>query len=237
MFALGFFIILMFPRGHHNLYNEARILHRDISVGNLMYDLRDGILYGIVNDYDNAVILDQDGNPQAPPSTHRTGTIPFMALDLLAPEPPARHLYRHDLESFFYVLVWTAVFFPREGRNSASAAKLDRWCNGNAKQRFDAKYTDVMDPRMIERLKFTDSFRALVDVAGDLHGLVCFGHTALIRSQLPKAMLERLGDKAIDSATLGGNITFKQFDEALTMALGKALRVVNSTGRGETGET
>ena len=43
----------------------------------------------------------------------RTGTGPFMAIDLLRKGPVPLHLYRHDLESFFYVLVYVcAVWDP-----------------------------------------------------------------------------------------------------------------------------
>lgn len=35
-----------------------------------------------------------------------TGMVPFMALDLLASVPAPTHLYRHDLESFFWVLTY-----------------------------------------------------------------------------------------------------------------------------------
>ncbi|KAI0928127.1 hypothetical protein AcW1_005472 [Taiwanofungus camphoratus] len=42
---------------------------------------------------------------------YRTGTGPFMALDLLKSGDTPLHLYRHDLESFFYVLVWFCVGF------------------------------------------------------------------------------------------------------------------------------
>ncbi|THH16404.1 hypothetical protein EUX98_g9302, partial [Antrodiella citrinella] len=44
---------------------------------------------------------------------YRTGTGPFMAYELLSYHPPPAHLYRHDLESFFWVLAWfCAVFNP-----------------------------------------------------------------------------------------------------------------------------
>lgn len=33
----------------------------------------------------------------------RTGTLEFMAVEVLRNES---HTYRHDLESFFYVLIW-----------------------------------------------------------------------------------------------------------------------------------
>ncbi|KAI0955472.1 hypothetical protein AcW1_010340 [Taiwanofungus camphoratus] len=46
---------------------------------------------------------------------YRTGTGPFMALDLLEKGNPPLHRYRHDLESFFFVLVWfCAVFEPEK---------------------------------------------------------------------------------------------------------------------------
>ena len=45
------------------------------------------------------------------------GTAPFMALDLLLYNQPPTHLYRHDLESFYWVLVWfTAVFEPEKNK-------------------------------------------------------------------------------------------------------------------------
>jgi hypothetical protein len=43
-------------------------------------------------------------------SKQRTGTEPFMAVDLLEPDPPA-HMYRHDLESMFYVIIWITSRF------------------------------------------------------------------------------------------------------------------------------
>ncbi|TFY53177.1 hypothetical protein EVJ58_g9593 [Rhodofomes roseus] len=42
---------------------------------------------------------------------YRTGTGPFMAVDLLRTEAPPFHLYRHDLESFFYVLIYVCAVY------------------------------------------------------------------------------------------------------------------------------
>lgn len=44
-------------------------------------------------------------NPRRPSSNHRTVTLSFMAIDLLVSSHPPQ-MYCHDLESFFYVLVW-----------------------------------------------------------------------------------------------------------------------------------
>ncbi|KAH9478736.1 hypothetical protein JR316_0009196 [Psilocybe cubensis] len=71
------------------------------------------------------VILGSDGKPTTPSTGdhHITGTLPFMAGDLLKtpedratfqltyPTIPTYHLYRHDLESFFYILVWAATCY------------------------------------------------------------------------------------------------------------------------------
>ncbi|TFY54756.1 hypothetical protein EVJ58_g8676 [Rhodofomes roseus] len=40
---------------------------------------------------------------------YRTGTGPFMALDLLREGNPPIHKYRHDLESFFYLYAYAAA--------------------------------------------------------------------------------------------------------------------------------
>jgi hypothetical protein len=63
-------------------------------------------IYAVLNDFDLAVSADV----KITSSKQRTGTKPFMAIDLLRPDPPV-HMYRHDLESLFYVLVWTTSRF------------------------------------------------------------------------------------------------------------------------------
>lgn len=129
------------PAAHHWVYKTAGILHHDISVGNIMYAREDkggGAVRGVLCDWDLA--YDPDPCPQPPktlkatatshkvndeiivekhdPNVHvgscyRTGTRPFMAVDLLAAGEVPSHQYRHDLESFFYVLIWfCAVFDP-----------------------------------------------------------------------------------------------------------------------------
>ena len=84
------------------------IRHGDISYNNLMYDSPDdaGEPVGIVNDYDLATWVDHSAT-----NTNRTGTIPFMAIDLLdgGLEDRIPRLYRHDLESFVWVLAYITI--------------------------------------------------------------------------------------------------------------------------------
>jgi hypothetical protein len=89
--------------GHYCLW-VGGVEHNDISVKNLMYD-KDNNDCGILNDYDLAHL---NGRPR-PSGTDPTGTIPFMAFDLLtrdAWDGKVKRLYRHDCESFAWVLLW-----------------------------------------------------------------------------------------------------------------------------------
>lgn len=100
--------------GIHDLRYKAHILHRDISVDNIMYNVKDGCF--ILNDFDLAARLKKGGFPAKPSdSTHRTGTLPFMARDLVkamaTPEQTKMiHTIRHDLESVFWVALWCSVY-------------------------------------------------------------------------------------------------------------------------------
>ena len=84
-----------------------------------------GELKGVLNDYD---LASRD--------KHRTGTIPFMALEMIkyAPKGQIPRLYRHDSESFIWVLVYITVLnveYNRTGlvENSRPRA-LDPWFMG-----------------------------------------------------------------------------------------------------------
>ncbi len=86
---------------HRWIYDHARILHRDISLGNIMWHERRGRICGVLNDFD----LSSFRENTSPSSKQRTGTRPFMAKEFhVNPSSPPLHLYRHDLESIFYVL-------------------------------------------------------------------------------------------------------------------------------------
>jgi serine/threonine protein kinase len=101
-------------------------LHRDLSENNLMF--KPGTTKGILNDWDMASYLEDDDEIKLSTATHRTGTVPFMARDLLTDDTPPPHLYRHDLESFFYILVWAALHydFPRKEKLKR-IAKVQGW--------------------------------------------------------------------------------------------------------------
>ena len=94
--------------GYEWLYTKPGIFHRDISVNNMMYHKKDGKVFGVLNDHDLAIFKSSN----APSSKTRTGTKPFMAIDLLG-NPTDVHRYRHDLESMFYVIVYVTLQYHK----------------------------------------------------------------------------------------------------------------------------
>ncbi|KAG1840713.1 hypothetical protein DFJ58DRAFT_88001 [Suillus subalutaceus] len=105
---------------HLNLWKEG-VYHQDITPGNLMWYRKNGKLIGVLNDYD----LSSSANVVGPRGNERTGTVPFMALDVLsakAQRGEVKHLYHHDLESFMRVFARVflryrqGVILPRGSR-------------------------------------------------------------------------------------------------------------------------
>jgi hypothetical protein len=75
-----------------------------------MYRLIERKVYGVLTDFDLAsrtVLMDDDYTRT---SQQRTGTPPFMAHGLLDGTDPL-HLYRHDVESLFYIMLILATHY------------------------------------------------------------------------------------------------------------------------------
>ncbi|KAH7908115.1 hypothetical protein BJ138DRAFT_1181988 [Hygrophoropsis aurantiaca] len=119
---------------HKDLWNNG-VHHRDISLNNLMcYKKANGEVVGVLNDFDLASLVSK-GQPKGPQGNQRTGTPPFMALELLTPEGlkgEIEHLYRHDLESFFWVLVFFCLQY--ENGKEKKTGPLDAWVRVNTDQ-------------------------------------------------------------------------------------------------------
>ncbi|KAG1741268.1 hypothetical protein EDB19DRAFT_1705072 [Suillus lakei] len=63
----------------------------------MVYKTSDGRFIGVLNDFDFSSTRD------GPSGNERTGTVPFMALNLLTKEAiqgEMEHVYQHDAESF-----------------------------------------------------------------------------------------------------------------------------------------
>ncbi|KAG2070795.1 hypothetical protein BDR04DRAFT_1053775 [Suillus decipiens] len=110
---------------HLTLWKEG-VYHRDISPGNLMWYMKNGKLIGVLNDYD----LSSLANVAGPQGNERTGTVPFMALELLTPSAQrgeVKHLYRHDLESFMWVFAWISLRYRQGILLPRGLRPFDEW--------------------------------------------------------------------------------------------------------------
>ncbi|KAG2356842.1 hypothetical protein BDR07DRAFT_1422043 [Suillus spraguei] len=139
---------------HITLWKQG-VFHRDVSPGNLMWYWKDGKQMGVLNDYDLSSLIDDQG----PRGNERTGTVPFMALDLLsakAQRGEVKHLYRHDLESFMWVFIWICfrynegVLLPEELRPLDDWARLDAVACGKEKYFFLGHILDHPYPSHLE---------------------------------------------------------------------------------------
>ncbi len=148
--------------GHYRLWDRG-VQHNDISEKNLMYDkLNEN--RGILNDFDLAHLADRD-----PPSgLERTGTMPFMALDLLTDEAwegGVKRLYRHDCESFAWVLLWICCRY--EKGEEIPNAPLSTFITGDYARCRQVKY-DILSE--LPGIKPTTSYKQYWEASTDLVG-------------------------------------------------------------------
>ncbi|KAI9759108.1 MAG: hypothetical protein M1840_003515 [Geoglossum simile] len=95
------------PTAHATLYFQKRCTHRDISTGNILMNHTDDTTSGLLIDLDFARHNFSQARRSGAPN--KTGTLPFMAISILDGDN-TEHRYRHDIESFFYVLLWTCIY-------------------------------------------------------------------------------------------------------------------------------
>lgn len=106
-------------KGHRALLH-AGYLHRDISISNLMINDQNGPdRKSFLIDLDVAIPY-PTSNDQA--HSARTGTKVFMSINLLAQNHS--HHFVDDLESFFWVLIWICIHYPKDKRKKSN---LTRW--------------------------------------------------------------------------------------------------------------
>jgi hypothetical protein len=119
---------------HRSLYVQGNILHLDISSNNILItdpETADGFK-GMLIDLDLAKV--GDSGPSG--ARHRTGTVQFMAIEVLL---RINHTCRHDLESFFHVLLWMCA---RQAWSNGLGGKqkptqdslFKKWETGDAKE-------------------------------------------------------------------------------------------------------
>ncbi|KAI0516702.1 serine/threonine-protein kinase Sgk2 [Xylaria bambusicola] len=99
--------------GHESL-RKAGLLHRDISINNLMINEEEEnpSWASFLVDLDLAIRKQREGVSGA---RRKTGTRAFMAIGVLLGEQ--QHSFMHDLESFFWVLFWICIHYNGPGKD------------------------------------------------------------------------------------------------------------------------
>ncbi|KAF7321824.1 hypothetical protein MKEN_00704300 [Mycena kentingensis (nom. inval.)] len=125
----------------HKVAYEAGVMHRDVSLGNILRRLDKT---GFLHDFDVSAFTlvgqkrfedlfrDQLENGELKDLSDSdknkkdvTGTFPFLAIDLLKArwtKKPVEHEAKHDLESYLYVLLWITLCHSQHDHPSESLA-------------------------------------------------------------------------------------------------------------------
>jgi hypothetical protein len=94
----------------------------------MVYKTLGGRWIGVLNDFDLSSTRD------SPSGLELTGTVPLMAIEMLtqdAIEGKVKHLYRHDAESFLWVLTWVSLRYQK-GQLLRKGRPLDEWLKVDA---------------------------------------------------------------------------------------------------------
>ncbi|KAF7315811.1 hypothetical protein MIND_00097200 [Mycena indigotica] len=120
----------------HKVACDAGVIHRDVSIGNILKRL-EPLLAGFLHDFDVSCLTEQGlamAKKLFPKLEHGdmdknlkelTGTYPFLAIDLLEARRnhlPIQHKSKHDLESFFWILIWIVFRHTNHSEPSGVAA-------------------------------------------------------------------------------------------------------------------
>jgi len=99
--------------GYESLHTQAGILQCDVSIGNLLMNEEDDnpSRKSFLIDLDLAIKEKREGPSGA---RGKTGTRAFIAIGVLLGE---KHSFRHNLESFFWVLFWICVHYNGLGKD------------------------------------------------------------------------------------------------------------------------
>ncbi|KAF8344063.1 uncharacterized protein EI90DRAFT_3028147 [Cantharellus anzutake] len=191
---------------HHSLYKKAGILHRDISINNLMVD-ETNPQRGVLIDLDLAIQV-RDGERVLGIRPSTVGTYPFLALDLFRDEPLTQRWYRHDLESFLYVLAWILSRFDEDGNEVHQTAAFDDWIFGEKKYIFLAKRGFLREAERFRPVRFSRLQKSWMPELGALFYSGYNFRAKCIAGLVP-----------YEDETLGGFVTFETVMEQLQKPL------------------
>lgn len=174
----------------------------------------------ILNDFDHATYVGEDGLPiMGNSSTHRIGTLPFMALDILENPTATTHYLRHDLESVFWVALWCLVKLPDTNdpkeKTRRKYALMD-WESGTLASICKTKLFLIFDGSDLQQLGFTPEMQVYKEWITDFWAQLASGYMVIWdrknadlfrRRNLGRGGKLLFNPQKVDDETLGGALT------------------------------
>ena len=127
-----------------------------------------------------------------------------MAIDLLSDRPPL-HLYRHDLESLFWVMVWHINRYDN-GEFRGNLALYENWTRASTPELAQFKRA-YMHEGVFEAPESYQAFKALIS-----HMRFAFRKGRTLLSDW-----EQFGGFELDMSTLNGSVTFDVLENLFTL--------------------
>ena len=188
-----------------------------------MISVIDGVIIGVLNDWDMAKLLGLPSD-NLTAATHRTGSFPFLALDLLAKEQLLAHWYRHDLEAFFYLLLWASVHYNLKAktRDIKTHACLVKWVGTKDDGRSLKQNILSLDNDGYEeiiravKVEFVPLIEDWIEQLRDFLTTARMGHQGSLKAR-KRATGSANDTTPEDAETWGGRFTFKKFLGAIAL--------------------
>jgi hypothetical protein len=168
-------------------------------MNNLMFRQGAKRKIGVLNDFDLSTKLNVVSETT---NLFRTGTQPFMALDLLETGKNVQHLPRHDLESFFYVLLWHTSRY--EAGKLVESPPLDHWAQLPYLELRRAKKDLISDSALPS---LTSTWSEFTSVMFEL--VYVFSKGVVASGQHRQKALSAISSVAYDEETQGGHVTYE----------------------------
>ena len=181
--------------GYESLHTRAGMIQCDVSIGNLMMNEEDGnpSWPSFLIDLDLAIKEQRQGYSGA---RGKTGTRAFMAIGVLYGE---KHSFRHDLESFFWVLFWMCIHYNGPNKQSRVVPTFEKWNYVDTEELASLKKAVVDDGgdflRTVEK-NFTSYYQPLIQSVNSLRKVVFPGGVrwkeddVRLYSQMKESLLE-----------------------------------------------
>ncbi|KAJ1662852.1 hypothetical protein EV178_005508 [Coemansia sp. RSA 1646] len=142
-------------RCHWEIIGKCDILHRDISVNNMLVRRNtNGEARGMLIDFDHSIAI---SNTDEPVHAERTGTLQFMSISNLE-KSELKPTALDDWESILYILCWVGTFGwssktrPDKTGSGKAPKKLHRWHQGTLEEIADAKRADLHDKKHFQNI-------------------------------------------------------------------------------------